>query len=47
MGRKKKYITSEEQSQARKDRQMLHYWRNAERLKKEALQRYYKRKENI
>lgn len=47
MGRKKKYTTDYEQSQARKDRQMKHYWRNCDRLRKEALDRYYKQKKKI
>lgn len=45
MGRKRKYNTKEEQCQARKERQMKHYWKHAEKLKKEALDRYYSRKD--
>ena len=46
MGRKLKYKTQEEKINARKERQMKYYWQNAEKLKKEALKRYYKRKIN-
>lgn len=44
MGRKKKYITEEEKNQARKERQMRHYWRNVKKLRKKALKRYYNTK---
>jgi len=47
MGRQKKYTTDEEKSQARKDRQMRYYWRNSKHLRKEALKRYYKQKNQI
>lgn len=45
MGRKKKYITLEEQLTARRERQMKHYWKHAETLKHKNLERYYKNKE--
>jgi hypothetical protein len=44
MGRKRIYETEEEQIQSRKDRQMKYYRKNQNRLKKEALKRYYKNK---
>ena len=47
MGRKKKYITTDEKLNARRDRQMKYYWKNAEKLKTEALERYYKKKEHL
>jgi len=47
MGRTLKYKTPEEKINARKERQMKYYWKNVEKLKKEALERYYKRKNCI
>lgn len=47
MGRKQKYITEEEKLNARRERQMRHYWKHVERLKKENLDRYYKNKEKV
>lgn len=47
MGRKLKYKTPEEKINARKERQMKYYWKNVDKLKKEALGRYYNRKNNI
>ena len=44
MGTKLKYTTQYEKNQARKDRQMRHYWRNVDRLRAESLNNYYKRK---
>ena len=44
MGRKKKYNTLEEKQQAQRENQMRHYWRNADRLKKEGLEKYYTKK---
>jgi len=44
MGRKTKYKTDEEKIQARKNRQMKYYWKNQNRLKINALKRYYDRK---
>ena len=41
MGRKRKYITKEEQLIARHDRQMRYYWRNREEIKKKNMKRYY------
>lgn len=41
MGRKIKYKTDEEKIQARRERQMRYYWKNADKLKKQALKRYY------
>ena len=39
MGRKKKYNTIEEKRQAQRENQMRHYWNNAERLRKEGLEK--------
>jgi len=44
MGRKKKYITVEEQINARNNRRMKYYWLNHEKEKKQALKRYYENK---
>ena len=41
MGRKKKYNTLEEQRQANRDKLMRYYWRNAKKIKKQNLERYY------
>lgn len=46
MGRFKKYTTEEEKCQARRERQMKHYWKHHERLKKENLDRYYQNKDS-
>jgi len=45
MGRNKKYITVEEQIIARQIRQMKYYWKNVEKMRKSALDRYYKKKQ--
>jgi hypothetical protein len=45
MGRKRKYFTIEEKLAAKHKRQMKHYWKNKMRLRKEALARYYARKD--
>jgi len=47
MGRKQKYNTEEEKHLAQKESQMRHYWKNVERLKKEALKRYYDKKKKL
>ena len=47
MGRKKKYNTLEEQRQANRDKFMRYYWRNAKKIKKQNLERYYENKRNI
>jgi len=44
MGRKQIYKTKTQQLNARKARQMRYYWRNANKLKIQALLRYYNRK---
>ena len=44
MGRKRKYNTEEEIIQARKERQMRYYWKNVKKKRKEALDRYYEKK---
>jgi len=46
MGRLQKYITEEEQLIARRERQMRYYWKNVDKKRKEALNRYYERKSN-
>jgi hypothetical protein len=45
MGRKQKYITEEEKLTAKRERQMRYYWKNAKKMRKEALERYYERKQ--
>lgn len=47
MGRKKIYITKEEQLLSRRQRQMKYYWKNSEKLKQSALKRYYARNKKI
>lgn len=44
MGRKKKYLTDEEKKQSQRNHQMNHYWKNAKRLRIDALNRYYNNK---
>ena len=46
MGRKKKYITNEEKQQANKDKYMRYYWKNAKKIRKKNLERYYAKKIN-
>jgi hypothetical protein len=46
MGRKLKHITDEEKISARKKRQMRYYWKNVEKMRKQALGRYYAKKIN-
>ena len=41
MGRKQKYFTKEEKIQANRDKFMRHYWKNADKIKKRNLKRYY------
>ena len=45
MGRKKKYLTEDEKHQAQLKWMMDYYFRNKEILRKKALDRYYKNKE--
>jgi len=47
MGRKKKYITSEEQKQAVNERAMRYYLRNKESIQKKNLRRYYENKRDL
>jgi hypothetical protein len=44
MGRKCKYNTNEEKRQANRDKFMRHYWKNAEKIRKKNLKRYYEKK---
>ena len=44
MGRKLIYKTKEEKTQASRKAYMRFYWRNAERIRKEKLEKYYKKK---
>lgn len=44
MGRKKKYITKEELSDANKEKYMRYYLKNIVERRKKALERYYKNK---
>ena len=41
MGRKLKYKTEEEKLQANRDKYMKYYWKNVEKRRKDALERYY------
>ena len=41
MGRKRKYNTKEEKHQADKEKYMRYYWKNAKKIKKKNLKRYY------
>lgn len=47
MGRKKKYITKEEKCQANRDKFMRYYWKNADKIKKQNLKKYYDKKSTI
>jgi hypothetical protein len=44
MGRHKKYFTEKEKVCARNKRRMKYYWKNQEKEKKKALERYYANK---
>lgn len=44
MGRKRKYNTDKERLMAKRERQMRYYWKNVDKKRKEALDRYYDRK---
>jgi len=46
MGRKRKYITPEDQLTARRERQMRYYWRNQEEIKRKNLKKYYEKINN-
>lgn len=46
MGRKRKYITKEDQVNARRERQMRYYWKNQEEIKRKNLKRYYDKTTN-
>lgn len=47
MGRKKKYLTDIEKTNARRERQMRYYWKNVKKQRKKSLERYYENKRNI
>jgi cytochrome c553 len=47
MGRKRKYFTKEEQTNARRERQMRYYWKNLNEQRIKALERYYENKRNL
>jgi hypothetical protein len=42
MGRRKKYMTEEQQIEARKKRQMDYYWKNQDKINKKNLERYHR-----
>jgi len=44
MGRKKKYLTEEEKLKARNDAQKRYYLKNAEKLCKKRMEKYYEQK---
>ena len=46
MGRKKIYLTPESKLEATRKIRMNFYWRNAKRIRKENLERYYDKKYN-
>jgi hypothetical protein len=41
MGRHKKYFTEEEKHNANKAKYMRYYWKNAKKIRKKNLKRYY------
>jgi hypothetical protein len=45
MGRKIKYKTEEEKKQANRNKYMRYYWRNVKKRRKDALRRYYVKKD--
>jgi hypothetical protein len=47
MGRHKKYQTKEELRLARNELRMKYYWKNCEKEKEKALERYYENKRNL
>ena len=47
MGRKKKYITSEQKLTADREKAMRYYFNNQEVIKQKNLRRYYENKRNI
>ena len=46
MGRKRKYFTKEEQQQSNRDKFMRYYWKNADKIRKINLKRYYEKINN-
>lgn len=44
MGRSKKYLTKEQQDEARKRRQMEYYWRNQSECNEKNIRRYHQLK---
>jgi actin-related protein len=45
MGRKQKYITNEQQLEARKQRQLKYYYKNRQKINKSRMEDYWRRKE--
>ncbi len=47
MGRKLKYKTNEEKLEAKRNRQMMYYWKHSSKIKKKNLKRYHENKRNL